>query len=214
MRASSQPAPPDTPPARPARAASAARRRARTQHREAGRGAGRAICSLLAGSTSQSTSAWRKISAAKPFQETSPAPVEMHEAAHLALEQPDQGRRQVPGPRRRADLVVDDLHRVALAGQAQHRVDEVRAVHPVQPGRAHDRVLGGGAPAPGARLRASSSPYTERGAGRVGLDVRRARARRRRAARRRRTRSRWRRAAAARRPRAAARARLPGAGRR
>src|SRR6476659_10028403 len=63
-------------PARPARYPASPSRQSgigRTSSRSeasadhAGRGAGRAICSLLAGSTAQSTSAWRKISRAKPF---------------------------------------------------------------------------------------------------------------------------------------------------
>src|SRR4051812_13985768 len=60
-------------PARPSRqsgiGSTSSRSEASADH--AGRGAGRAICSLLAGSTAQSTSACRKISRAKPFQETS-----------------------------------------------------------------------------------------------------------------------------------------------
>ena len=121
---------------------------------------------------------------------------EVHEAAHPALEQPEQSGREVARPRGRADLVVDDLHRLALARQPQHRVDEVAPRDSVQPGRAHDGVLRRRRRAPGARPRAWSRRTPS--AGRWDRTPRRAAAvRRRPAAGRRRTRSRWRCAAAA-----------------
>ena len=66
---------------------------------------------------------------------------QVDEAADLAFEQPDHGRREVPGPRGRADLILDDLHGVTLAGEAQHRGDEVGAGDPVEPGGAYLAVL-------------------------------------------------------------------------
>jgi hypothetical protein len=44
------------------------------------------------------------------------------------------------GPGGRADLVVDDVQRVALGGQAQHRAREVAAARGVDPAGAQDQV--------------------------------------------------------------------------
>jgi hypothetical protein len=54
---------------------------------------------------------------------------------------PDQ-RWDLPGdinrPGRLSTLVIDDIHGRPRALQPDHRAEEVRSVHPVQPGRPHD----------------------------------------------------------------------------
>jgi hypothetical protein len=88
-----------------------------------------------------------------------------------ALGELDEALRQVHGPGRAADLVSHHAHLVALVAEGEHRVDEVAPAGAVEPGRAHDRVLGGR----GRHLllaRELRAPVGAKRVHRIGLDPR------------------------------------------
>ncbi len=79
-----------------------------------------------------------KISPASSNQVVSPELVAVVDARRGARRgQRVDLRRQVRRPGRLSGLVADDGHRVALAGQPDHRPHEARPVLPVQPGGPH-----------------------------------------------------------------------------
>ena len=63
-------------------------------------------------------------------------------ARAFLLDEADDRLGEITRPRRLADLVGDDVERLALAGQRQHCRDEVRPVGPVEPGGPHDERVG------------------------------------------------------------------------
>ena len=87
-----------------------------------------------------STLACSKISRANSYQEHWPGGGHVVDAVLEPLDQADDAVGEVPGVGRRADLVVDDEDLVLVGGEAQHRLDEVAAADPEEPGGADDEV--------------------------------------------------------------------------
>src|SRR3954447_23400122 len=70
-----------------------------------------------------------------------PAAGDVEDAAQALLGDLDERRGEVAGEGGAADLVGDDVDRVAVLGELEHRGDEVLPVRAEDPGGADDRVL-------------------------------------------------------------------------